>query len=130
MLLSPATFAPLAAAQDRERRASTATEQRRKENVAVRRDLGGEESRRGERVTPTFERARYAHRPLDRHALGGESQPPLKLLNASESSTAALPLETARVRVESRLLSPSSAIREPAYDSRLLARWRETKPNE
>jgi len=39
-----------------------------------------------------------------------------KLVNASEMNATAVPLETARVRVESRILSPSAATKDPAFD--------------
>ncbi len=113
MLLSPATFATTTAAQDRERRSSTDQEEKKTwpsgQTSIVRKAGEAKES------------PQLSSEPVMRIALSTGTRSAAisttaKLLNASESNTAALPLQTARVRVESRLLSPSSAAREPAYD--------------
>jgi stage II sporulation protein D len=113
VLLAPMTFAAVTAAQDRERR----TPADKDEKKSWPSDRSSIVKKAGEASEPS----QLSGEPVMRIALSTGTRSAAisttaKLLNASDSNTAALPMETARVRVESRFLSPSSVVKEPAYD--------------
>ena len=109
MLISPLSFAPANAQETRERRAS------------------GDRGEKSQRTWPADESsivkkagepsAQLANEPLMRIALSTNVRAATisttaSLLNASESNSSTQPLETARVRIESRMLTPSRETRD------------------
>jgi stage II sporulation protein D len=113
VLLSPLTFAASIAAQERQPRAPADTGEKKTWPA----DQGSIVRKASESKEP----GQLSSEPVMRIALSTGTRAATisttaKLLNASEFNAAALPLETARVRVESRMLSPSTPVKEPAYD--------------
>jgi stage II sporulation protein D len=113
VLLSPLTLAPVAVAQDRDRRVREETGQQKTwpsdQDSIIRKasEPKGPEQNSSE--------------PVMRIALSTGSRAATisttaRLLNASESGSQSLPLETTRVRVESRMLSPSRPANDRAFD--------------
>jgi stage II sporulation protein D len=114
MLISPLSFAPSTSAQEtRERRAS------------------GDAGEKNQRTWPADERsilkkasepsAQLSNEPVMRIALStgvraATISTTASLLNASEFNSSVQPLETARVRIESRMLTPSRQTNEPPID--------------
>ncbi len=113
VLLSPLTFAASIAAQERQPRAPGATGEKKTWPL----DQGSIVKKAGESKEP----GQLSSEPVMRIALSTGTRAATisttaKLLNASEFNASALPLETARVRVESRMLSPSRPADERAFD--------------
>jgi stage II sporulation protein D len=116
VLLSPLAFASVVVAQDRERRAPG-------ENGQPKTWPSGQDSitrKASESKGP----AQLSNEPVMRIALSTGSRAATisttaRLLNASESGSQSLPLETTRVRVESRMLSPSRPLNDRAFDLEL-----------
>ena len=114
VMLSPLSFAPSTAAQEtRERRAS------------------GEAGEKSQRTWPADESsivkkasepsAQLSNETVMRIALStgvraATISTTARLLNASEFNSSVQPLETARVRIESRMLTPSRQANDPAID--------------
>jgi stage II sporulation protein D len=112
VLLSPCTFVATTAAQDRLRRPSN-----KDEKATWPADQGSIVKKAGESKAPS----QLQSEPVMRIALSTDTRAATisttaKLLNASEINPTPVPLETTRVRVESRMLSPSAVVKEPAFD--------------
>ncbi len=111
VLLSPLTFAASIAAQERQPQG----------DVGNKKTWRPDQSSIVRKASESKESDQLSSEPLMRIALSTGTRTATisttaKLLNASEVNAAALPLETARVRVESRVLSPSTPVKEPAFD--------------
>ena len=118
-LVSPLGFAPSVVAQEtRERR--TAKEKEEKTRRAWPTDTGSVVKKASE----TGESERLSSEPIMRIALSTDTRAvsistTAQLLNESELDSAPQPLETARVRIESRLLSPSRQSNDRPYEVEL-----------
>jgi stage II sporulation protein D len=112
----PITFSPVVFAQDRGRRAAEETGQPKKWPS----DQDSITRKASEPKGP----AQLSTEPVMRIALSTGSRAATisttaRLLNASEFGSQSLPLETTRVRVESRMLSPSRPVNDRAFDLEL-----------
>ena len=110
-LLSPLTVSSAIVAQDRQRRASDQPTQQ-KTWPSDQPSIVTLESK---------EAVPLSNEPVMRIALSTDSRAATisttaRLLNASEAGSQALPLETTRVRIESRMLSPSRPVNDHPFD--------------
>lgn len=113
MLISPLSFAPTVAQETRQRRASGDAGQKTQPTWPA-----DESSIVKKASQPSLQ---PSQEPVMRIALStgvraATISTSAHLLNASEFNSSALPLETDRVRVESRILTPSRQANEPAVD--------------
>src|SRR5258706_2791312 len=112
-LLSPLSFSSAVVAQDRQRRAADETGQPKA--------WPSDQPSIVKRTSESKEPAQLSTEPVMRIALSTDSRvatisTTARLLNASEMGSEALPLETTRLRIESRMLSPSRPANDHAFD--------------
>src|SRR6266576_2186638 len=115
-LLSPISFSPVAVAQDRGRRASGETGQPK--------TWPSDQDSIIRKASESKSTIQLSSEPVMRIALSTGSRAATisttaRLLNASEFGSQSLPLETTRVRVESRMLSASRPVNDRAFDLEL-----------
>ncbi|HEY5075028.1 MAG TPA: SpoIID/LytB domain-containing protein, partial [Pyrinomonadaceae bacterium] len=113
VLLSPLTFPASIGAQERQSRAPAGTGEKK--------TWPADQGSIVRKASESKEQGQLQNEPVMRIALSTDTRAATisttaKLLNASEFNPSALPLETTRVRVESRMLSPSAPVKDPAYD--------------
>ena len=111
-LLSLLNISSLIVAQDRQRRAT--------DESAQQKTWPSDQASIVKKTSETKEPV-LSNEPVMRIALSTDSRvatisTTARLLNASEMSSEALPLETTRLRIESRMLSPSRPVNEHAFD--------------
>src|SRR5438105_1076839 len=116
VLLSPLTFASVAVAQDRVRRAPGETGQPK--------TWPSDQESITRKASELKGPVQLSNEPVMRIALSTGSRAATisttaRLLNASEFGSQSLPLETTRVRVESRMLSASRPVNVRAFDLEL-----------
>jgi len=115
VFVSSLSFAPAAGAQDRERRATGET---------VPKTWPSDQDSITRKASESKSTIQLSSEPVMRIALSTGSRAATisttaRLLNASELGSQSLPLETTRVRVESRMLSPSRPLNDRAFDLEL-----------
>jgi stage II sporulation protein D len=113
MLLSPFSFSSGVVAQDRQRRTADETGQPK--------TWPSDQSSLVKKTSESKEPVQLSNEPVMRIALSTDSRAATisttaRLLNASEGGSEALPLETTRLRIESRTLSPSRPANDHAFD--------------
>ena len=113
VLLSPLTFPALIVAQERQPRVPAGTGEKK--------TWPADQGSIVRKASESKEQGQLQNEPVMRIALSTDTRAATisttaKLLNASEFNPSALPLETTRVRVESRMLSPSTPVKDRAYD--------------
>jgi len=114
--LSAVSLAPATLAQDRERRAPGETVQPK--------TWPSDQESITRKASESKGTVQLSNEPVMRIALSTGSRTATisttaRLLNASEFGSQSLPLETARVRVESRMLSPARPLNDRAFDLEL-----------
>lgn len=112
-LLSPVTFSSSLVAQDRQRRTTDET--------GSQKTWPSDQPSIVKKASETKETVQLSNEPVMRIALSTDSRvatvsTTARLLNASEIASEVLPLDTSRVRIESRTLSPSRPVNEHAFD--------------
>src|SRR5258706_11252877 len=112
-LLSSVTFSSSIVAQDRQRRTTDET--------SPQKTWPTDQPSIVKKASESKEPVQVSNEPVMRIALSTDSRiatvsTTARLLNASELSSETLPLETARLRIESRMLSPSRPANEHAFD--------------
>jgi stage II sporulation protein D len=115
VLLSAVSFATATLAQDRERRAAGET---------VPKTWPSDQDSITRKTSESIGAVQLSNEPVMRIALSTGSRAATisttaRLLNASEVGSQSLPLEATRVRVESRMLSPSRPVNDRAFDLEL-----------
>jgi stage II sporulation protein D len=121
-LLSPVTFSSSMIAQDRQRRTTDET--------GSQKTWPSDQPSIVKKTSESKEPVQLSNEPVMRIALSTDSRvatvsTTARLLNASEAGAETLPLETSRLRIESRMLSPSRPANEHSFDleiARSLAR--------
>ncbi|MDX6529857.1 MAG: stage sporulation protein [Blastocatellia bacterium] len=112
-LLSPIASSSLTLAQERDRRAPVET--------GAQKTWPSEPSSVAKKASESKSQIQLVNEPVMRIALSTDSRAATisttaHLLNASESASQALPVETTRVRIESRMLSPARPESDRAFD--------------
>jgi stage II sporulation protein D len=112
-LLSPVTFSSSLVAQDRQRRTTDET--------GPQKTWPSDQPSIIKKTSETKETVQLSNEPVMRIALSTDSRvatvsTTARLLNASEIAFEVLPLDTSRVRIESRMLSPSRPANDHAFD--------------
>lgn len=112
-LLSPVTFSSSLVAQDRQRRTTDET--------GSQKTWPSDQSSIVKKASETKETVQLSNEPVMRIALSTDSRvatvsTTAHLLNASEIASEVLPLDTSRVRIESRMLSQSRPANDHAFD--------------
>jgi stage II sporulation protein D len=113
VLLSPLTFPASIVAQESQPRAPAGTGEKK--------TWPADQGSIVRKASESKEQGQLQNEPVMRIALSTDTRAATisttaKLLNASEFNPSALPPETTRVRVESRMLSPSTPVKDRAYD--------------
>jgi stage II sporulation protein D len=113
VLLSPLIFPASIGAQERQPRAPAGTGEKK--------TWPADQGSIVRKASESKEQGQLQNEPVMRIALSTDTRAATisttaKLLNASEFNPSALPPETTRVRVESRMLSPSTPVKDRAYD--------------
>src|SRR5258706_7592564 len=112
-LLSPVTLSSSIVAQDRQRRTTDETSPQKTWPTAQPSIV--------KKASESKEPVQVSNEPVMRIALSTDSRiatvsTTAQLLNASEIASEALPLNTSRLRIDSRMLSPSQAGKSRAFD--------------
>ncbi len=112
-LLSPIGFSSAAIAQDRQRRTTDESDQQK--------TWPADQASIVKKASESKEPVQLSSEPVMRIALSTDSHSATisttaSLLNASEAGAQPLPLDTSRLRVESRMLSPSRPSSDRAFD--------------
>ncbi|MDX6406478.1 MAG: stage sporulation protein [Blastocatellia bacterium] len=112
-LLSPIASSSLTFAQERDRRASGET--------GAQKTWPSEQGSVAKKASESKSQIQLSNEPVMRIALSTDSRAATisttaRLLNASELASQALPVETTRVRIESRMLSPARPESDRAFD--------------
>jgi stage II sporulation protein D len=113
VLLAPLALAPATVAQDRDRRAPADTSQQK--------PWSSDQDSIVRKASESKDPVQPSNEPVMRIALStgvraATISTTARLVNASEFSPQALPVETTRVRIESRMLSPSQAANDHPFD--------------
>jgi len=112
-LLSPVTLSSSIVAQDRQRRTTDET--------SPQKTWPSDQPSIVKKASESKEPVQLSNEPVMRIALSTDSRiatvsTTARLLNASEIASEVLPLDTSRVRIESRMLSPSRVVNDRAFD--------------
>ena len=112
-LLSPLSFSSAVIAQDRQRRATDESGQQK--------TWPSDQASIVKKASESKEPSQLSNEPVMRIALSTDSHSATisttaSLLNASDTNAQPLPLDTSRLRVESRMLSPTRPSNDHAFD--------------